>query len=156
MDASFRIRPATVADVAALVLVEQACFSDPWSARSLQDAIQSETSRAFVAETATGIVGYVLARTSGKEGEILDLAVLPRSRRRGIARRLLAAVTEALRGAGVDEVYLEVRQSNRAAIALYRTQGYRPVGMRARYYRNPPEDALVLRAALLPRGNLTR
>lgn len=156
MDAPFRIRPAAIADVPSLVIVERACFSDPWSARSLEEVIHSETSRAFVAETESGVVGYVLARTSAKEGEILDLAVLPRSRRRGIARCLLAAVSEALREAGVDEVYLEVRESNRAAIALYEAEGYRPVGMRTRYYRNPPEDALVLRAALLPRGNLTR
>ena len=153
MDASFRIRPTTLADLPALVAVEQACFSDPWSARSLQQAIQSETSRSFVAENAGGVVGYVLARISGPEGEILDLAVVPSVRRRGVGRSLLNVAKDALHGAGVVEVYLEVRESNQAAIALYQAEGYRPTGMRRHYYRNPLEDALVLRAALEPRGN---
>ena len=148
MDAPYQIRPATLADVPALLVLERACFSDPWSAHSVKEAIQSETSRAFLAEHRTEVVGYVLARISGREGEILDLAVLPRARRRGIARSLLATASDALRAAGVEEVYLEVRESNGPAIALYQAEGYRPMGMRPHYYRNPPEDALVLRAAL--------
>ncbi|HLG05101.1 MAG TPA: ribosomal protein S18-alanine N-acetyltransferase [Gemmatimonadales bacterium] len=152
MDAPYQIRRAGVADVPAIVDVERACFNDPWSARSIQEAIQSETSRAFVAEKIAGLVGYVLARISGREGEILDLAVRPGARRQGIARRLLGAAMDSLRDSGVEEVYLEVRESNRAAIALYRAEGYRPAGMRTDYYRNPPEAALVLRVAISPRG----
>ena len=153
MDAPFRTRPATPADVPALAELERICFGDPWSARSLLEAIQSETSRAYVAEVSGEIAGYVLARISGPEGEILDLAVRPENRRKGMARSLLGAVRTALEYAGVREVYLEVRESNAAALALYRAEGYRPSGYRAHYYRNPPEDAVVLRAALPHRGN---
>jgi ribosomal-protein-alanine N-acetyltransferase len=131
-----------------MVTVERACFADPWSPGAILEAVQSATSRAFVADGPSGVLGFVLARTSGGEAEILDLAVAPRARRRGIARNLLRAVQGALREAGVVEIFLEVRESNRAAIALYQREGYRPVGMRPRYYRNPPEDALVLRLAL--------
>jgi len=151
MGALYQIRPATLADVPVLLVLERECFSDPWSAQSIGDAIQSGTSRAFVAEHRTDVVGYILARISGREGEILDLAVLPRARRQGIARDLLGTVSEALREAGVQEVYLEVRESNQPAIALYQAEGYRPMGMRPHYYRNPPEDAVVLGAALPPR-----
>jgi ribosomal-protein-alanine N-acetyltransferase len=114
--------------------------------------MQTETSRAYIAEEKGRLLGFVLARTSGPEAEILDLAVLPTVRRRGIARGLLRAVREAVQRLGVEEIYLEVRESNRAAISLYEGEGYRAVGMRHRYYRNPAENALVLRVALTPCG----
>jgi ribosomal-protein-alanine acetyltransferase len=148
MDAPYRIRTPELADVAGILEVERACFDDPWSARAIQEAMQSETSCAFLAENTSGILGFVLARTTGPEAEILDLAVSPRARRMGIARGLLRAVREQARGSGVEEIFLEVRESNRAAISLYEGEGYRPVGMRHRYYRNPSEDALVLRIAV--------
>lgn len=148
MDAPYQIRSAGPADVPGMVEVERACFADPWSPGAIREAVQTETSRAFVAEGPRGILGFVLARTSGSEAEILDLAVLPGSRRQGIARELLRAVQRAAQEAGVAEIFLEVRESNRAAISLYQREGFRPVGMRPRYYRNPPEDALVLRVAL--------
>ncbi len=148
MDERFRIRPATLADVPAIAGIERACFSDPWSPEGISETIQYETARAFVAQKSNREVGYVVARISGEEGEILNLAVLPTDRRKGIGRRLLDTVLEALAQSGTREVYLEVRESNAAAIDLYTRAGFRPVGQRPDYYRNPPEHALVLRAAL--------
>ncbi len=153
MDASCRIRPGSLADVAALAELERACFSDPWTASGIRETIQYETARTFVAQNSDRILGYIMARISGEEGEILDLAVRPEERRRGIGRRLLTALREALRSDGVREMYLEVRESNRPAIELYRAHGFRPVGMRPRYYRDPLEDALVLRATIGPCGD---
>ena len=83
-----------------------------------------------------------------EEAEILNLAVLPKSRRQGIARCLLGEALGSIAAAGVTEAYLEVRQSNEEAIGLYQSQGFRPVGLRPDYYRDPREDALVLRAPL--------
>ena len=154
MDAPCRIRPGSLADAPALAELERACFSDPWTAAGIRETIQYETSRSFVALESDRIVGYVIARISGMEGEILDLAVLPEVRRRGIGRQLLRTVRENLHSDGVRELFLEVRESNQPAIELYRAHGFRPVGLRHRYYRNPPEDALVLRAALEARDNL--
>lgn len=150
MDASYRIRPATLADVPAIAGIERACFSDPWTVGGITETIQYETARAFVAVDSDRVAGYVMARISGEEAEILNLAVLPDDRRRGVARQLLAAGLAALTESRVSEVYLEVRQSNDAAHTLYRSFGFRPVGLRSDYYRNPREDALVLRAALTP------
>lgn len=152
MDAPYRIRAAESADVAGMLDVERACFGDPWSPRAIREAMQTETSQAYVAEEKGKLLGFVLARTSGPEAEILDLAVLPRMRRRGVARGLLRAVRDAVLRVGVEEIFLEVRESNRAAISLYEGEGYRVVGMRHRYYRNPLENALVLRVALTPCG----
>lgn len=148
MDDRYLIRRATHADVAALVAIERACFSDPWSAVGIAETIQSETSFVLLAEDEAGVIGYVMARTSGEEGEILNLAVLPVHRRRGLARRLLIAAVGLMKGAQVQEAYLEVRESNSAAIELYRAHGFRPVGVRPGYYRSPLEDALVLRAPI--------
>jgi ribosomal-protein-alanine N-acetyltransferase len=146
----YRIRRADSADIPALVAIERACFSDPWTASGIRETIQYETARAFVAESEGKAVGYVMARISGEEGEILNLAVLPKSRRKGIARCLLDEALGSIVAAGVTEAYLEVRQSNEEAIALYQAHGFRPVGVRPDYYRDPREDALVLRAPLRP------
>jgi ribosomal-protein-alanine acetyltransferase len=150
MDATYRIRPATVADVPAIAAIERACFSDPWTAAGIAETVQFGTARALVAVDSGRVAGYVMARISGEEAEILNLAVLPDDRRRGLARQLLAAGLAALVESGVAEVYLEVRESNAGAIALYQRFGFRPAGLRSDYYRNPREDALVLRAALIP------
>ena len=114
------------------------------------ESIQSETTFALMAENAEGELGYLMARLSGEEGEILNLAVLPGYRRQGVGRRLLEHGLALLVGRGVREAYLEVRESNLAARDLYLGFGFRPVGVRPHYYRNPAEDALVLRARLPP------
>lgn len=150
MARAFRIRRAAQGDAAELGLIERRCFTDPWSVHGIAETIQHETSICLVAESGPLIAGYLMARISGEEGEILNLAVLPEHRRQGVARALLLAGIEEFRTNGVREAYLEVRESNRAALALYAEQGFRPVGMRPHYYRNPPEDALVLRSPLRP------
>jgi len=148
MDARYRIRRATHADAPALAEIERQCFTDPWSAAGIQGTIQYETAIALLAESGGEVTGYLMARISGEEGEILNLAVLPDHRRRGIARELLEQGLAALAAAGVREAYLEVRESNRPAITLYGAKGFRTVGMRSHYYRSPIEDALVLRAPI--------
>jgi ribosomal-protein-alanine N-acetyltransferase len=150
MDEPYRIRRVERADVPALTRIEQRCFTDPWSEAGIRESIQSETTIALLAENTEGELGYLMARLSGEEGEILNLAVLPGHRRQGVGRRLLEQGLALLIGRGVREAYLEVRESNLAARDLYHGFGFRPVGMRPHYYRNPAEDALVLRARLQP------
>ena len=101
-----------------------------------------------MAETGAGLAGYLIGREAAGTGEVLNLAVAPEFRRRGVGGALLEAGLAALRRRRVEEVFLEVRESNRSAQALYSATGFRPVGQRAAYYRNPKEDALVLRLAL--------
>jgi [ribosomal protein S18]-alanine N-acetyltransferase len=148
MDARYRIRRATNADAASLAEIERRCFTDPWSTAGIVETIQHGTTIGLVVECGEGVIGYLMARISGEEGEILNLAVLPEHRRRGIARELLERGIAALGLAGVLEAYLEVRESNQAAITLYGAKGFRTVGMRPHYYRSPLEDALVLRAPI--------
>jgi ribosomal-protein-alanine N-acetyltransferase len=144
----FRIRRGVPADAAALAAIERQAFGDPWSEASFRESLGAAWSFGLVAEEEDRIVGYLIAREAVGTGEILNLAVDPSYRRSGIARALLDAGLAVLRQRAVDEVFLEVRVSNEAAQALYRGAEFRPVGRRRAYYRNPVEDALVLRRAL--------
>ena len=99
----------------------------------------------LVAEADEKIVGYVVALEAADEGEILNLAVAEAGRRRGLGRALVEAIVAALTERGVRQVYLEVRESNAPARALYSGFGFKEVGRRTAYYRRPVEDAMVLR-----------
>jgi ribosomal-protein-alanine N-acetyltransferase len=101
----------------------------------------------FLVAAADGdrIAGYVVALEAADEGEILNLAVAPDGRRHGLGRALVEQVLEALTARGIRQVYLEVRESNAPARALYAAHGFREVGRRKQYYRRPVEDAIVLR-----------
>jgi ribosomal-protein-alanine N-acetyltransferase len=148
MDAPYRIRSAVPADAAPLVAIERRCFSDPWTETSFREALESPWTFGLVAHSKRGAAGYLIGREVAGTGEILNLAVSPDFRRRGLARALLRAGLATFRNRRVEEVYLEVRESNHSAQALYLSSGFRPVGQRAAYYRNPKEDALVLWLAL--------
>ena len=148
MDAPYRIRPAVPADAKAMLALERRAFTDPWTEASFREALASAWTFGLVAETGRGLMGYLIGREVAGTGEILNLAVVPESRRRGIAGALLEAGLGAFRRRRVHEVILEVRESNQPAQALYLGRGFRAVGQRASYYRNPREDALVLRLAL--------
>ncbi|HEX6069442.1 MAG TPA: ribosomal protein S18-alanine N-acetyltransferase [Longimicrobiaceae bacterium] len=152
MDDRCRVRPAWPADAPVLAALERRCFKDPWSIQSFREALELPHSFGLVAECGGEIAGYLIGRALVGTGEILNLAVLPEWRRRRIARQLLDAGLAELTSRGAEEVFLEVRESNLAAQALYVGAGFRPVGQRAGYYRNPREDALVLRSAIPPAG----
>ena len=145
MDAPYRIRSAVPADAAPLVAIERRCFSDPWSETSFREALESPWTFGFVAQTGRGIAGYLIGREVAGTGEVLNLAVVARfSPALGWPGRSCGPGSTMLRKRRVEEVYLEVRESNHSAQALYLSSGFRPVGQRAAYYRNPKEDALVL------------
>jgi ribosomal-protein-alanine N-acetyltransferase len=152
MDAPYQIRSAAPADAAGLVAIERRAFSDPWSEASFREALTSAWTFGLVAETGRGLAGYFIGREVAGTGEVLNLAVAPEFRRRGIGGALLDAGLSALQRRQVEEVFLEVRESNRSAQALYLAYGFRAVGQRAAYYRNPREDALVLRLELEQRA----
>jgi ribosomal-protein-alanine N-acetyltransferase len=156
------IRRATTADLGAMLRIEQASFSDPWTVESLATAVSLERMHVLVAESpveldaeqggdgAVHLLGYVVALVVGPDAEIADLAVAPEARRRGIGRALLQRALDELAAAGVRTLYLEVRESNQAARTLYDTHGFGCVGRRRGYYRQPLEDALVLRRPIGP------
>ncbi len=148
---SWPIRPAVSADAAAIAAAEQLCFNDPWSAAGIAELFQDETiiGRLVASEgPEMRLAGYAFGRVIAGEAEILSLAVLPRYRRRGQGRRLLDAALVEARARGAREVFLEVRESNESARALYVGRGFRAVGLRPDYYRKPRENGLLLRLDL--------
>ena len=124
--------------------IEQDVFADPWSTQDFRDCVSY--AQFLVADDGGGkIAGYVVALDAADEGEILNLAVAEAGRRRGLGRALVEAILGALRDRGVQQIYLEVRESNAPARALYAAFGFKEVGRRRAYYRRPVEDAMVLR-----------
>ena len=139
------VRAATVDDVPGIHDLETFAFSDPWTPASFRAMIAQPLVIATVAEQAGRIVGYCIAWAIGDEAELVNLCVAPALRGTGLGGRMLDGLLAALDGRGGATVYLEVRDSNEAAQALYRGRGFLAVGRRKAYYRRPAEDAVVMR-----------
>jgi ribosomal-protein-alanine N-acetyltransferase len=90
------------------------------------------------------IAGFVVASLLPPQAELESIAVAPAGQRHGLGRQLFAALAAQLRAAGVNEIILEVRGSNVAALAFYRALGFAPTGRRPGYYSDPVEDAVLL------------
>jgi ribosomal-protein-alanine acetyltransferase len=132
-----------------LVALERASSGRPWTDAQLAAAV--EQGQVDVLEAAgAGVVAAVRSRRLIDEMEIDNVVVGQEFRRRGLALDLLGAVLAQARGSGIVRVFLEVRESNRAALALYRRLGFRTIGRRPGYYTEPPEDALLLALELGP------
>lgn len=125
--------------------LEKTCFSDPWSENSVRSELSNPLSLWIVAVDGSKVVGYVGSQSVMGESDMMNLAVLEEYRRMGIAVRLVEELIKELSGLGNYQLTLEVRQSNTAAISLYEKMGFCQVGRRPNYYRNPKEDALILR-----------
>src|SRR5262249_13311162 len=117
---------------------------DPWPADFFLGELSQPLVHARVAEHHGLLVGYAFAWLGAGAGHLGNLAVATRAQRRGVARALLAQLLGDARTRGVEHLTLEVRVSNFAAQALYRTHGFRLAGLRRGYYRDTGEDALVM------------
>ena len=138
-------RPLALADLDRVAEIERATFPDPWSKRSFAETIEREQVRALAIDDEAGrLVGYAMSVRAGDEGEVLNIAVDEPARGRGAGRAMLDDLLDDLRQNGVRQVFLEVRRSNEAAIGLYRSAGFRPLGVRPGYYGRPREDALTM------------
>jgi [ribosomal protein S18]-alanine N-acetyltransferase len=143
------IAPATRADIDAVVDLEVVAFADPWTRPAFEAALKERHARFRVARGPDGgLIGYTIAWFVLDEGEIANLAVVPTARRRGVARALLEGIIAEARESRIARLFLEVRESNAAARALYASRGFKPIARRVRYYRKPIEDAIVLRLEL--------
>lgn len=137
-----RMKECYVSSVAAL---ETICFSDPWSENSVSSELKNKLALWLVAEENGTVAGYIGSQTCGEESDVMNVAVHPDFRRRGIAEALVNALVAELKAIGSHCLTLEVRASNVPAIALYEKMGFSEIGRRKNYYRNPREDALILR-----------
>lgn len=137
----------TAKQVAAL---EEQLFSDPWSLRALREELANPAATWLVAKKAHRVAGFIGVHRILDEMHILQVGVVQEQRRRGIAGLLLGTVVELASQRRMNVILLEVRQSNLAALSLYRSFGFEQVGRRPDYYHNPTEDALLLTKFLQP------
>ena len=128
--------------------LEKRCFPDPWSERSIASELSNQLALWLVAEDNGVVAGYIGSQTVPDESDMMNVAVHPDYRRRGIAEALVNTLCDALKERGSVSLTLEVRASNEPAKALYEKLGFEKVGRRPNYYRNPKEDALILKKML--------
>ena len=131
--------------VSQIAQLEKICFSDPWSENSIASELGNKLAFWLVATEGEKVAGYIGSQTVMDETDMMNVAVHPDFRRQGIAEALVNGLVEHLKGMGSHCLTLEVRASNAPAIALYEKLGFSEIGRRRNYYRNPREDALILR-----------
>ncbi len=123
-----------------------------WSAEGLPEALERYPDCFLLAWQHKQMAGFIVGRRVVDEGEILNLAVKPKCRGQGVGKALVEALLEVFSREGVVEVFLEVRESNAVASAIYKSLGFRQAGRRPGYYRNPVEAALLLRLRMSSRA----
>ena len=125
--------------------LEKECFHDPWSENAVASELKNPLSLWLVAVDGQKVAGYVGSQSVMGEADMMNIAVSSDYRRSGIALELVERLVALLREKDVYSLTLEVRASNEPAKALYSKLGFNQVGRRPNYYRNPKEDALILR-----------
>lgn len=147
------LRPMREDDLDAVMAVERRAYPFPWTPGIFRDCIRAGYPAWLLYEGAQ-VIGYAVLSIAAGEAHLLNLCVDPSAQGRGHGRRLLQTVLRLAQGQGAQRVFLEVRPSNPAAIALYHAQGFNEIGRRPRYYptANGREDAIVMAMELLADG----
>ena len=138
------IREAVEDDIPRIQEIEREAISPPWSHGGLLAEIFRDNSFFALAVDADTVMGFIILRHTADEGDLFQIAVDAAYRRRGAADALMSNALEWGWGRGIIVVYLEVRKSNAAAIALYEKHGFKKSSLRKRYYIDPVEDAIVM------------
>ena len=124
--------------------IEKDCGLGEWGKNVYLSELKRPEALLFVAKNKDETIGFVSARLITKIVEILNIAVLPEYRKRGIGNLLLKKILQNARSSGCESCWLEVRESNTAARNFYQTSGFEIAGKRKNYYSNPAEDAILL------------
>jgi len=146
-----RVREAGAADVAGVLALERDVAEAPHWAEAVYAEIVAESGVRrclFVAEAEGLLLGFAVGAVTGDSAELESVAVRGDARRRGVGRALCDAVAEWCRLQGATALELEVRAASAGAIALYGGMGFVPAGRRRGYYREPVDDAVLMRLKL--------
>jgi len=139
------------ADLDAILTIEQASFSVPWQREHFEHEMAAPHSFPFVAESNGSVAGYVCLMSLFEEAQILDIAVAPEQRGRGIARLLMNHAVAVAREKKAEVLALEVRSTNSSAITLYERCGFVRTGIRSKYYEGI-DDAVLMELDLAGGG----
>jgi ribosomal-protein-alanine N-acetyltransferase len=141
-DEVHEIRPLAYSDLPKVLAIERRAFPTPWSLAMFVLELSKPSGICLAAMDGSALEGYLICARYDEAYHLMNIAVDPDRRRRGIARALIDTMIER---AGVDANFtLEVRVSNSGAIALYESYGFRSVGTRRRYYQDTGEDAIIM------------
>jgi ribosomal-protein-alanine N-acetyltransferase len=140
---SFFIRAMLAGDLAAVVALERRCHISPWSAQLFEEELSKEYSTIDLLWQSERLVGYLCSWQICDELHVLNVAVDPSFRRRGLGRLLLSHVLKRSSSNGCPRAFLEVRAGNIHALCLYRAFDFKIIGHRTNYYQDG-EDALVM------------
>ena len=138
------IESMTVDDIAQVAEIERQIFSIPWSEKAFRDSMESDNTIYIVAKENDNVAGYAGMYLSFEEGNITNVAVNPLSRRKGIGEKIVRDILNTAYEKGVRDVFLEVRETNSVAIALYEKIGFKEEGIRKNFYDKPRENALIM------------
>jgi ribosomal-protein-alanine N-acetyltransferase len=139
---ALEIRLLTYEDLPAVAAIERRAFPTPWSIAMFVLELSKPTGLCLAACRGGRLVGYTICSRYDTVWHVMNIAVAPEARRRGIASALLAELYS--RAGQSSRFTLEVRRSNQGAIDLYHREGFRIAGMRRRYYQDNGEDALIM------------
>ena len=134
----------TADDAPKVAALEREIFSDPYSEKDIFSYVCMNGSMCYSAVNGDEVIAYIIGRVIAPEGEIYRIATRPSHRRRGIAYRLLDYAVKCEKGRGLECLFLEVRSQNIAARNLYHSYGFKIVGERKKYYKDPEDDAIVM------------
>ena len=139
------IRIATIEDAHAIYEIEQQSFSVPWRLESVLAELEGAANKLYMVICEENhIVGYAGAWLVYDEGQITNIAILPSARGKGYGSKLTKQLIDECFSRGMHEIFLEVRISNLAALAMYRNLGFSVKGIRKEYYSEPTEDAYIM------------
>ena len=132
----------TKEDAGALEALDKLCFSVPWSEKSFIEEVENPLATYFVAKENNEIIGYGGIWQVQDEGQITNIAVHPKMRKKGIASAILEKLIDEAKSS--ERIVLEVRESNIAAICLYEKYGFKNCGIRKNFYHSPTENGIVM------------
>ncbi len=139
------IRPMVLADLDGVMVIENQCFTDPWSRKGFEESLEQESARLLVVENDEGsVAGYCCIYQVMDEGEIVNVAVSPEYRKQGYGARMVRELMERSGEKGICRFFLEVRESNTAGKRLYESLGFSVCGIRRGFYEHPKEDAVLM------------
>lgn len=149
--AAIRVRPLTVSDLPEIMPIERSAYEFPWSEGIFRDCLRVGYRCHVATDLGDRVMGYSLLSIAAGEAHVLNLCVDPQRRRQGVASLLLENMMRVARKGNAETIMLEVRPSNKGAIALYYGEGFERVGVRRRYYpaAGGREDAMLLSRVLV-------
>lgn len=147
MEADWNIRRMKAEDVPYVAALEAENFSRPWSFAAFQTILSDENYIALVLSDKKALLGYCVLLCAGEEADITNVCTAAEARRKGVAAALLTALFQEGNARRIKEYFLEVREGNKAARALYGKMGFQEIGIRKNYYEEPRENAVLMKRA---------